>query len=151
MAFIPADWHWLVLGMGLLLVEMFVSTFFVLWFGLAAIAVAAVLWAGWDAGFAQQILAWTVLSGLMTFLWFRFLRPLMRDRTKAGMSREAALGVTGQVIEAPVEGRRGRVRFPVPLLGDDEWDFICDTPAAVGDRVTVREISGNTLIVHKRP
>jgi membrane protein implicated in regulation of membrane protease activity len=36
------------------------------------------------------------------------------------------------------------------LLGDDEWDFICETEVAVGDRVQVKELSGNTLIVEKR-
>jgi membrane protein implicated in regulation of membrane protease activity len=42
------------------------------------------------------------------------------------------------------------VRFTTPLLGDDEWDFICDTEVAVGDRVQVKDLSGNTLIVEKR-
>jgi inner membrane protein len=49
-----------------------------------------------------------------------------------------------------VEGRRGRVRFATPLLGDDEWEYICEAPTAVGDRVSVRELSGNTLLVDRR-
>jgi hypothetical protein len=36
------------------------------------------------------------------------------------------------------------------VLGDDEWEFICDEPVALGDRVMITEISGNTLIVKKR-
>jgi membrane protein implicated in regulation of membrane protease activity len=41
------------------------------------------------------------------------------------------------------------LRFPVPLLGSDEWSFFCSDSVAAGDRVVVREISGNTLIVDK--
>ena len=34
-------WHWLVLGFSLLIVEMFVPTFASLWFGVAAVIIAA--------------------------------------------------------------------------------------------------------------
>jgi hypothetical protein len=91
-----------------------------------------------------------VSSCIFALLWFKFLRPLMRDRTKAGISREAALGESGQVIRAPEPGGRGLVRFTTPLLGSDEWRFICEQPVSIGDRVFVKEISGNTLIVEKR-
>jgi membrane protein implicated in regulation of membrane protease activity len=37
-----------------------------------------------------------------------------------------------------------------PVLGAEEWPFICEQVVAVGDRVVVTDISGNTLIVAKR-
>jgi membrane-bound ClpP family serine protease len=86
----------------------------------------------------------------MTFLWFKLFKPLMADRTKAGISREAIMGETGQVIRAPEAGERGVVRFTTPLLGAEEWPFICEQKVAAGDRVAVTDISGNTLIVTKR-
>jgi len=42
------------------------------------------------------------------------------------------------------------VRFSTPLLGAEEWPFICEEKVVVGDRVAVADISGNTLIVAKR-
>jgi membrane protein implicated in regulation of membrane protease activity len=42
------------------------------------------------------------------------------------------------------------VRFAIPVLGSDEWPFICAQDVKTGDKVAVREISGNTLIVEKR-
>ncbi|BBO87428.1 hypothetical protein DSCOOX_06080 [Desulfosarcina ovata subsp. ovata] len=81
---------------------------------------------------------------------FKYIRPKMTDRTKAGISREAAIGETGQVIRQPGQGSRGMVRFTTPLLGAEEWPFICDTTVGVGDRVSVVDISGNTLVVRKR-
>jgi membrane protein implicated in regulation of membrane protease activity len=74
----------------------------------------------------------------------------MSDRTKAGISREAVLGEAGHVIKVPEEGSRGIVRFATPLLGSDEWPFICEQEVSMGDRVFIKDISGNTLIVEKR-
>jgi membrane protein implicated in regulation of membrane protease activity len=74
----------------------------------------------------------------------------MTDRTKAGISREAVIGESGRVIRVPQESRRGVVRFATPLLGADEWPFICEQTVASGDRVFVKDVSGNTLIVEKR-
>jgi membrane protein implicated in regulation of membrane protease activity len=73
----------------------------------------------------------------------------MADRTKAGISREAIIGESGRVIKAPFDDTRGVVRFATPLLGSDEWSFICEEEVALGDRVVVKEVSGNTLIVEK--
>jgi hypothetical protein len=42
------------------------------------------------------------------------------------------------------------LRFATPKLGSEEWEFICDQPVVVGDRVGVKDVSGNTLIVGKR-
>ena len=143
-------WHWLVFGMILIITEIFVPSFTIFWFGLGAIIVAVILLLAPDLPVAWQLFVWAVASCIFTFLWFKFFRPLMRDRTKAGISREAALGESGQVIKAPEPGGRGLVRFTTPLLGSDEWQFISEQPVATGDRVFVKEISGNTLIVEKR-
>ena len=94
-----------------------------------------------------QILLWTVFSSLLTAFWFLVMKPRMVDKTRAGMSREALLGETGQVIRVPEGERRGIVRFTKPLLGSDEWSFICDDPVQLGDRVQIRDVSGNTLLV----
>ena len=144
-----AYWHWLVFGMLLILAEIFVPSFTIFWFGLAAVMVSAILLLLPLLSFSSQLFLWAGASCLMTLLWFRFFKPMMVDRTKAGISQEALLGQTGQVIKVPVEGRNGVVRFAVPLVGSDEWSFFCDQPVAVGDRVIVRDISGNALVVQK--
>lgn len=143
-------WHWLTLGLLLILAELFIPSFTIFWFGLGALVVGGLLLLFGELALTWQIFIWALASGLFTFLWFRFLKPRMTDRTKAGMSREAVLGECGQVIAAPQEGRRGTVRFTTPLLGTDEWPFICEQSVAIGDRVFVKDVSGNTLIVERR-
>lgn len=143
-------WHWLTLGLLLILAELFIPSFTIFWFGLGALLVGGLLLLFGELALNWQIFIWALASGLFTFLWFRFLKPRMTDRTKAGLSREAIVGESGQVISPPEEGRRGMVRFAKPLLGSDEWPFICEQPVAIGDRVFVKDVSGNTLIVERR-
>lgn len=143
-------WHWLVFGMLLIMAEIFVPSFTIFWFGLGAVIVAIVMLLFADLGLSWQLFIWAIASCIFTFLWFRFIRPMMRDRTKAGISREAAIGQTGQVIKIPQADLRGTVRFSTPLLGSEEWPFICDTTVDVGDRVCITDISGNTLVVRKK-
>ena len=64
--------------------------------------------------------------------------------------REAILGETAQVIRAPQDDSRGMLRFATPKLGSEEWEFICEQPVVMGDRVIVKDVSGNTLIVTRR-
>ncbi|WP_372717325.1 NfeD family protein [Immundisolibacter sp.] len=143
-------WHWLTLGMALIIAELFIASFFVFWFGLGALLVGLLVWLNPTLSTAWQVLGWSLASGLMTLLWFRYLRPLMKDRTQAGNARGAVIGEAGRVLRAPHGTNRGTVRFTTPLLGDDEWEFICEGSVVIGDRVYVKDFSGNTLVVEKR-
>ena len=143
-------WHWLVIGMLLIIGEIFVASFTMFWFGLGGLVVALALGLAPQLSLTWQLLIWALSSAVFTLLWFKLVRPRMKDRTKAGIARESAIGESGQVIKAPAEGRRGVVRFTTPLLGSDEWPFICEEPVTPGSRVFIKEISGNTLVVEYR-
>lgn len=143
-------WHWLLLGIVLAMAEMFLASFTILWFGLGAILVGVVLLVFPSTPFSVQLFGWIVFSGGIAIFWFRYFRPMMVDKTKAGIAREAVIGESGTVIKTPVEGSRGIARFTIPILGEDEWEIICEQSVQVGDRVHVKDVSGNTLIVIKR-
>ena len=137
-------WHWLVLGFVLLIIEMFVPTFASLWFGGAAIIVAAIAWL-LPISVSMQIIIWLVLSAIFLLAWFKFIKPLSVDRTKAGLGGSVIIGETGMIIVAPQLERAGVVRFSVPIVGAAEW--MSGEQVAVGDRVIVTDIVGNELIV----
>ena len=140
-------WHWLVLGFLLLIVEMFVPTFASLWFGAAAIIVAALAWLLPISLFVQVVI-WLVLSAVFLIAWFKFIKPLSVDRTKAGLGGSVIVGETGMIVLSPQPERAGIVRFSVPIVGAAEW--MCRTTGeeiAVGERVVVTDIVGNELIV----
>ena len=106
-----AYWHWLVVGMVLIVLEIFLPSFTALWFGLGALIVGALLWFTPGVPLVWQLMVWLLASTLFTWAWFRFFKRLSPDRTKAGLSREAILGETAQVISAPHEEKRGVLRF----------------------------------------
>ena len=140
-------WYWLIFGMLLILAEMLVPSFTLFWFGLAGLGIAGLLIFLPDLAFSLQLLFWALGSIVFTVLWFRYFKPTMIDRTKAGVSKEAVIGETGMVIKPPQNELRGIVRFSIPVLGADAWEFICQKDCNVGDRIEVTDVSGNTLIV----
>ena len=142
-------WHWIVFGVILMLSEIMLTSFFILWFGVAAILMGVVVFFIPGLGISWQIFIWTILSCLLAYAWFKYLKPLSVDKTKAGLSREAIVGEIGQVIAVPAGEKRGRLRFPAPILGNDEWMIIAREPVSEGDRVRVIDVSGNALVVEK--
>ena len=141
-------WHWLVLGLVLIVAEIFIPSFTILWFGLGAlvVVVAALLF---EIPFSIQVLIWTVFSVLFTVLWFKLVKPKMVDSSNSQAARESAIGESGQVIKLPAGDTKGKLRFSTPILGEDEWEFSCEAEVDLGDRLHIQEISGNVLVVAK--
>lgn len=147
MNFIFEPWHWFVLGIVLILSELILPAFAAVWFGIAAIVVGFLFFIFPSMSFTVQIMCWIVLSIACTILWFKFVKPLSIDKTKAGLPREATIGQTGMVIQTGLSHDQVRVRFPLPVLGADEWNCRTLSPLQVGDRVRVTDILGNELVV----
>ena len=147
MEFVFEPWHWFVLGVLLMLSELIIPAFAALWFGISAILVGILLWIFPALDSTVQLVLWMILSILCTIAWFRFIKPLSIDKTKAGLLREATIGQIGMVIQVNMEHEQIRVRFPMPVLGSDEWNCRTLTSVNVGDRVRVVDILGNDLVV----
>ena len=142
-------WHWIVFGIAVMLSEIFLGSFFIFWFGAAAIIVGLMLVPFPAISEAAQLIIWAFSSMAFAVGWFKFLKPLSTDKTKAGLSKEAMLGEIGQVLSPPNGEKRGTIRFPAPLLGADEWQILSQDSLRIGDRVSVVDLSGNSLIVKK--
>ena len=142
-----AYWHWLIFGLLLGIVEIMSFSFVALWFGISAIIVGLLLLVI-DFSLTVQLLIWIVLSIIIIVVWFKWVYPRIKNKDFSAVSRESMIGQIGTVISynSAHEGR-GTLRFSAPILGNDEWQFICTENVNVGDRVIVREFSGNSLIV----
>lgn len=55
-------WYWLVLGVGLMLSELVVPAFFLIWFGLGALLVGVLLLVLPELALAVQLLVWSLAS-----------------------------------------------------------------------------------------
>jgi membrane protein implicated in regulation of membrane protease activity len=146
-----AWWHWMVLGLGLGLLELVVPAFFVIWFGLGALLVGVAMLIIPGMAFSAQILLWTAASVAMTVLWFKVLRK-DGEKTRSGQA-DAALGEIGVLVRAVeplgVESARGEVRFQKPIMGSDVWPCLADEAIAAGERVKVLAVVGQILKVGK--
>ena len=151
MTLVLEPWHWFVAGIALMLCELILPAFAALWFGIAAVMVSILLWLLPWMSLSVQLITWIILSILCTILWFKFIRPLSTDKTKAGLPREATIGQIGMVIQIGLNHEQVKVRFPVPVLGADEWLCRALIPVAVGDRVSVIDILGNDLVIQPYP
>ena len=68
-------WYWIVLGLCLVMSELVVPAFFVIWFGIGALLVGVSLLAMPTLGMAVQLMLWAGLSTLLVIFWFRYLKP----------------------------------------------------------------------------
>ena len=144
-------WHWMVLGLGLGMLELVVASFFVIWFGLGALLVGFAMLAFPAMAFSSQILLWTAASVAMTVFWFKFLRK-DGGKMRSGQPDEALgeIGVLVRAVEPPgIELARGEVRFQKPVMGSDVWPCLADEAIPAGARVRVLAVDGPLLKVGK--
>lgn len=142
----PEWWQWIVLGVVLVVAELAVPAFFVIWFGLGALVVGLAVLAVPGIGPAIQLGLWIVASLAMVVLWFQVFER-KHHKTRIGQSDGDAIGEIGLMARAAAPFERGRVRFQKPLLGYEEWECVVDEAIPAGERVRVVAVEGSFLKV----
>ena len=140
-------WHWIILGILLVLFELIIPSFTAMWFGLGAVFVGSLLWLYPDISGGLQVLLWAIVSCLLTFFWFRVFKP--RKRSQA-VRRDQVEGEWGLVILPASEHKPGMIRFSTPLLGEDEWPYKCADALEAGEQAKVIDVQDDILIISKR-
>ena len=141
-------WHWAVSGIALLLAELAVPAFVLIWFGLGALLVALATALLPELGLTVQLAMWLVLSLALVVLWFKIFRP-SAHKTRIGMSEDYVIGEIGLLTRSVAPFEKGAVRFQKPILGSEAWDCIADEAIASGERVKIIAIEGSLLRVAK--
>ena len=139
-------WHWIVLGIVLMLLELAVPTFFLIWFGAAAVIVGLLVAVFPALSLAWQIVVWIAGAIAFIWLWFRIFKRGLH-KTRAGMSKGSLVGEVGLVTKEIRPYETGQVRFQKPILGDDLWDALSEDEIRIGERVRVLDIEGNMVKV----
>ena len=139
-------WHWAVLGIALILAELVVPAFVLVWFGLGALLVGAIVFIAPGASLTFQIATWTLASVAMIVLWFKIFKPGFH-KTRIGMADANVIGEVGLLIQDVEPYHKGQVRFQKPILGADVWDCIADDPIRSGERIKVLGVEGSLLKV----
>jgi hypothetical protein len=137
-------WHWLLLGVVLIALEMAASGgFYIIFFGVAAVVIALLELAGLGAPLWLQLLMFSALS-IASLLFFR--NPIMRELNLGGGAADidTLATETGSVIEAMAPGANGRVE-----VRGTSWSArnVGATPLSSGARCVVVRSERLTLLV----
>lgn len=85
----------------------------------------------------------------MHFLWFKYIK----QKSKHQLNRDAQQIMVGQIgmVTQNQVNQHITLRFPMPILGSDEWPALCVEHVVIGDKVQqVTDIKDHLLIVKKQ-
>ena len=141
-------WHWEIAGLALVLLELAVPAFFVIWFGFGAMLVGLVLLLAPGLALSAQIGVWVLASVAMTVLWFRVFKR-SQHKTLVGTAAGEVIGEIGLLVSAVAPVERGKGRVQRPVLGAEEWACVAESAIAAGERVRVVSVEGSYVKVAK--
>ena len=141
-------WIWIVGGITLIIAELAIPAFFVIWFGLGALLVGLLMLLFPELSATAQVATWTLASLALVILWFKVFKQSFQ-KTRIGTADGEVIGEVGLLVGAVAPFARGKVRFQRPLLGSEEWVCIADAAIAAGERVRVVAVEGSFLKVSK--
>jgi len=138
-------WHWIILGIVLLIMEMFTGTFLLLGLGLAGIMVG-VIDILYPLSLNMELTLWIILSLLSFVLWFKYMKDNSVEYSGQSNYSLDTLGVTEENI---IANGRAKVRFDMPVLGTTIWTATSKESLEANTRVKIIEIKGQLIEVAK--
>jgi len=138
-------WHWIIFGLVLVVAEIVVPLFVVIWFGLSAILVG-LLDLLFATSFMIELGLWIFFSVVLLIVWFKFFKE--KSITESGQS-DFRLQTKGVVIERIPTGERGKVRFEAPVLGSSEWHATSEENLEVSETIRIVDVNGQLIKVEK--
>ncbi|AQT63720.1 NfeD family protein [Serratia marcescens] len=138
-------WFWLSLGGVLLAAEMLGAGGYLLWSGVAALLVGALIWLLPPLSWAWQGMIFAVLTVVVAYLWWYWLRR--RPATASGGSpvlnqRNRQLIGTRATLTEPMHNGMGRIN-----IGDSSWRAQAAEDLPAGTEVEVVAVEGVTLVI----
>lgn len=110
-------WHWWILGMILLAIEVFAPGFFFLWFGISAGILGLIILFDPNIAWQIQIILYALLSLVSILVWRISLRSSLIPPTDQPLLNRRTAQYIGRIftLEQPIINGRGRIRV------DDSW------------------------------
>ena len=135
-------WHWLILGVALVILEVFAPGAFFLWMGVSAAVVGLLLWILPDISWESQFLLFSVISVVSIVLWRLRLRrhPIETEDSTLNTRTRQYIGRVFPLSE-PIENGFGKIHV------DDAYWKVAGPDCAKDQRVRVISVDGLTLNV----
>ena len=138
-----AYWHWLVLALLLIIVELIAPTAIFLWFAVAAVIIGLILLLFPDVNWETQLILFSVLSIAAIIAWrFYVKKHPPADNEYPTLNRRGE-ELVGRVftLEEDIIDNYGKIRV------DDTMWKIRGLDIGAGNRVRVVEVDGTVLVV----
>ena len=138
---------WIILGVFLVVAEIFTLGFVLLWFGIGAFAAALVGWLGF--GWTLQFLVFFIVSIALTALSRTiFLRGFSRDGDEVKMGMDS---LPGQIGTVTMTSKGALQEAAVKVFGSTWTAFPLDGDAVLteGEKVEVVQVRGSSIYVRK--
>jgi len=135
-------WHWLILAVVMIILEILIPGAYFLWMGVSAIFVGALMYVFPEMVFLVQILIFAMLSviSVMMYRSYRKKNPLVTDEPALNRRAEQYVGQSFTLKEPIVNGE-GKIK-----VDDSTWK-ITGADIDAGETVRVIAVEGATLIV----
>ncbi|GAB4169827.1 MAG: NfeD family protein [Calditrichia bacterium] len=132
---------WFIFGAIFVVGEMFTAGFFLLWFGVGAIAAGIADLLGLGMGWQWAIFA--IVSGILV-LYSRKFSEKITDEEPQSIGANRMKGKQGIVLETINPGEVGLVKVEL-----EEWKAVCqnDMKLTKGTKIKVVQVDGTKLIV----
>jgi membrane protein implicated in regulation of membrane protease activity len=139
-------WHWALLGISLLILEIIAPGIFFMWMGLAAGLVALLGWLVTDLSWQVQVLAFAGLSIITVIIGRKWLNPRSADSEEPTLNRRGEQYI-GRVftLDQPIINNEGKIR-----VDDTTWK-IRGADCNAGSRVRITGVDGVVLLVSCEP
>ncbi len=135
-------WHWWIVGMLLIVLEVFAPSAFFLWMGISAAVVGFVVLIAPDMGWEYQFMIFAVFSIVSIALWKRYAKTSTESSDHPTLNRrgEQYVGRTF-TLDEPIVNGMGKIR-----VDDSTWKISGDD-CEVGAKVKVVGIDGTIFKV----
>ena len=135
-------WHWWVLGIVLIILEVFAPGAIFLWLGVAAGVVGVILMLIPTVSWEWQLLIFSVISVLSIVLWRRYLKdnPTQTDQPRLNRRGEQYVGRVF-TLEESMDNGMGKIR-----VDDTTWK-VSGGDCVSGSKVKVTGVDGVLLTV----
>ena len=134
-------WHWLTAAVLLLVIEMLVGSYYLLWVSFAAFLVGILQWI-FGIGWGAQMVLFTLVAILSVIAWYIYDKKRDKSSSRPNLNKRGHqyIGRTFQLSDAIVNGV-GKIK-----VDDSTWKVQGDD-APVDTAVRVKDIDGTELIV----
>jgi membrane protein implicated in regulation of membrane protease activity len=141
-------WTWGILGLILLAIEMATGTFYILWFGVAALIVACTMAAFPATPAALQFFLFALISLASLTIWKLNYKKTSTD-SRIGQSQGEEIGRVGTITQKVSIKQPGQIEFAQGVMGSRSWPVVSDEEIEPGEEALITAIEGNSLRVKR--